>query len=642
MKLIPDYRVHKFLGLNTKIKDLKAIPKGFSPDALNWITSQEKDSISLRRGTHLLGATRNTGSGKITGLGVGTKFNGTQIPFLAYGRTIKYYDATADDTVEVGSSLLPAAANGDTVSIAPYENLAGSFVYISSINSSIYKIPTANPGSSVDQATTYKGFLKFGQSRSFLFNCIGTGGVKDQIGLYGSYVDKTGLAQYPAQITGEAVGSSGSAHYTYTLTQRTGVRTVFKVAISASVAAGTETFTDDNNGVLTSNLGGTGTVNYATGAIDVTFSAVTTGAVTASYYYEDATSTGIADFSIATSGSPATRTEGSGRYFPQFDGGGILNSVYPLTTTFYCFHQLKAWQVQIPTDDNNDSGTNLPFRDKMGVASPFGAFGGQAAIYYMNTANPAQPEFFQLELYTGATQANIAKPKLLSKLMDFSPFAFDVDVVFEWGDYALCSCQQVRNGVADAFNSRTFLRNKKTGIWDMTDIPASVLAEYMGTLLSGDPLTNNVFTLFSGFDDDDNYIPNYYTSGKTNLDMPGQKRFTKMVIEGLIQTSQSGIVSLSFDGGEYVDVFILEGDGSYVDTTRSIDVGSYTTGSKVAGGGSTVLANPFQVEFTVQSPRFEYVQFRLQATGGGYIQLNEYKYKSIRYKGMRVLPSRTV
>lgn len=640
MKILEQYKVSKFKGLNTEIKDIKSIPDGFSPDALNWITSTELDAIILRRGSYLLGATRNTGSGKITGLGVGTKRNGTQIPFFTYGRKVKYYDESTEDTVEVGSDLLPSAADGKEVSIFPYQNIAGSFVYLTGEYLPGYKIPVANPDSAVSQSlTTYKGFTKFGQGRSFMFNRSGDNSAnKDKTSLYASHVDRATLANYPSQVTGEAVGSSGSTNYTHTLTQRSGTRTVFAIQVSATVAAGTETFIDDGNGVLTSNYGGTGTVNYATGAISVTFSATTTGAVTASYYYEDATSDGVLDFSFSS-----TRVAGEGNVFPQFDGGGNLNSVFPLATVFYCFHEIKTWQVSIPSDDGASEtsiSTNLPFRDKLGVKSPYGAFGGAKGIYLINTANEEKPEMLLLSLYAGATANNIAVTKVISDTIDFSLYAFDYAVVFEWGDFVLLSCQQIRNGSVDDFNSRTFLYNKKSGAWDLTDYAASRLAEYAGSLIAGDSVSNNVFTLFSGFDDDENLIPNYWTSGQTNLSMPGQKRFSRMVIEGLTQQAQNCVVQLSFDGGDWVDAFTISGDGSYVDTGASISVGSYTVGSKIAGGGQTVFANPFQVEFIVQSPRFEYVRVRFECTGGGYFQVNSYSFKDIRQKSTRVLPAR--
>ena len=638
MRIIPEWTWKEWGGLFTENSDLRQIPAGFTQKQLNWITAVDKKTIALRRGSSLLGQTRGD-PGKITGLGVGTRFDGVQVPFFTHGRKMKYYDVTADDTVEIGTNVLPQAAvdDEDDVSIYPYQNLAGAFVYLSSPNSSIYKIPVANPGNVVDQATSFRGFMKFGQSRAFLFDKNGTTpGDKDRLGLYASYVDKVTLTGY-TQVTNEAVGSAGSTTYAYTLTQITGKRTAMFISVAASVAAGTETFMDDRNGGLMSNFGGTGTVNYATGAISVTFSDVTTGAVTASYYYEDATSAGVCDFTFDAS----NRIPGTGNYFPQFDGGGLLKCLFPLATVIYSFHELKTWQTAIPTDDSTGA-TNLPFRDKMGVKSHFAAYGGASAIYFINTADPNKPEFFQLQLYTGATAANQAYPKLISQLINFSSYAFDYAVVFEWGNYVLLSCQQIRNGAPDDFNSRTFIYNKKSGVWDLTDYAASRFADYSGMLLAGDSVTNNVFTLFSGFDDDDNLIPNEWTSGRLDFGLPGQKRFTRMVFEGLIQAAQSCKVQLAFDGGAFTDVFTIAGNGSYVDTGKTIDVGSYTLGSKVVGGGGTVLANPFRVEFRVQTPRFTYVELRLESIGGGHISFIPPVFKDIREKSSRSMPSRVV
>lgn len=651
--IIPNHRVTNFFGMNTEISDIKTMPDGYSPDALNWITGTEKDFIALRRGTNLLGKTRGVAGG-ITGLGVGTKYDGTQVPFFSYGRSVRYYDLTTDDTYEIGSNLLPAGANNDEVSISPYQNLAGAFVYVSSINSSVYKIPVANPANAVDQLMTdYKGYLKFGQSRSILFNRKGSNSVIDKTGLYMSWLDAVSYATTPpfAHITAEVVGALGSATYNYTLVGATAKKTVFQVVITGTVGAGTETFNDDKNGVLTSNLGGTGTVNYATGAISVTFSAVTTGQVTADYYTEDATNHGILDYSFA-----GTRVAGTGRYFSQFDGGGSLNAVYPLANVFYGFHSLKTWQTTIPTDDNDQAGSsasNLPFRDKMGVTYPYSAFGGAQGIYFINNSNPNRPEVYTLQLFTGATSANIAHPTLISKALNLSPYSFAKAVVFEWGIYVLVSFQQIRNGVADTFNSRTFIYNKKSGTWDLLDYPCSRLAEYSGSLIAGDPLSNNVFTLFSGFDDDGLTIPNYWTSGYTNFGVPGQKVTHRLKIDGLIQTSQNIDVSLSYDGGAFVKVGKIKGTGSYVDTGKSISVGSFTEGTKLVGGGQTVFANPFQAELIINSPRFEYVRIKFEASvlsddtnpasaiGGGYVQINYYEFKDVRYKGSRSMPIRT-
>ncbi len=49
------------------------------------------------------------------------------------------------------------------------------------------------------------------------------------------------------------------------------------------IAAANETFTDNGDGTLTGDQGGSGTIDYATGAFDLTFAAVSTGNVTADY-----------------------------------------------------------------------------------------------------------------------------------------------------------------------------------------------------------------------------------------------------------------------------------------------------------------------------------------------------------------------
>src|SRR5690606_26915296 len=149
-----------------------------------------------------------------------------------------------------------------------------------------------------------------------------------------SYVDKVDLSQFDAQVTSEAVGSSGNTHYTHTLSQLSAKRTAMYVTVTDTV----ETFTDDRNGNLIGSAGGTGTINYATGALVVDFAATTANPVTVSYYYEDATDEGVVDFSIQ---DPSDRQPGEGNYFPQFDGGGLLRSVFPLATVFYCFHEKK-------------------------------------------------------------------------------------------------------------------------------------------------------------------------------------------------------------------------------------------------------------------------------------------------------------
>jgi hypothetical protein len=52
-----------------------------------------------------------TGLSKVTGLGVGIRYDGTEVPFFSHGQKVKYYDANDDDTHEVGNNLLVARFN---------------------------------------------------------------------------------------------------------------------------------------------------------------------------------------------------------------------------------------------------------------------------------------------------------------------------------------------------------------------------------------------------------------------------------------------------------------------------------------------------------------------------------------------------
>jgi hypothetical protein len=77
---------------------------------------------------------------------------------------------------------------------------------------------------------------------------------------------------------GEVVGPLGSQTYTGLLAHKN----VVPGTLVITEAAG-EVFTDNGDGTLTGSAGGTGTIDYDTGAYSVTFNAVTVGAVTADY-----------------------------------------------------------------------------------------------------------------------------------------------------------------------------------------------------------------------------------------------------------------------------------------------------------------------------------------------------------------------
>ncbi len=627
--MFPNFTISTFGGQNTAVKDIKTLNPGISPDALNWMTSKEKDSISLRRGYSLLGQTRITGTGRVTGLGVGIKYDGTEQLWYSYARKIKYYNAVTDDTAETGSNILPAAADGEDVWMRYYQGLAGAFEYVGSPNGGIWKIPVANPANAVEQTVSnYRfGVFHIGQNRAFAGQRNGTtAGNNDKTGLYLSYIDKDQLSDF-TQVTAEAIGALGSTTYTGTLAVVGSQKTLMYISIAEATG---ETLVDDRNGNLVGNVGSTGTINYATGAYSITFNHVTVGAVTASYYYEVATSTGILDFSGSANGQ--------GKSFRQDDGGGNLMAIFNINTIEYCLHLLKTWQFTSTLDDT--TSTNLPYRN-IGIPYPRAAYQTPNGILLADTSSPNEPKFRRMEVL-GGTNIQTIEPIAISDDIDLSQFGYSTCVAYRWGDYEIFCVQEKINGVANSYNSIMWVHNTVAKVWDKLNYYASCLAEFGGTLVAGDSVTNNVSTLFSGFDEDGDVIENYWTSSDLNLGTDNLKKCRLMEIDGLIQSDQELKVSISYDGGAFSEVFIIEGNGAYVDSGTNTSIGNETIGSNTIGGGGAATAHPYEVRFKINSDRFVHIRVRFEALNVGFVSVNSIKFADIRDKGRRNISSHTV
>jgi len=441
--------VRNFLkGLINSI-EAQSIPDGAASDSLNWVT--EADSISLRRGHRRLGS--DAGAGRVSGLAVGTKINGTQVLLRTRARKVEYYDEITDDWIEIGTNTLPVAANAEDVSFAPYTNLAGAAMYLSSPNSSIYKIMLANPGSITDLlSTAYRGYIKMSQGRSFLWNQKGTTGGKDKTSVYGSYIDKDEVSDYTL-ISAESIGASGSLTYTGTLAFKAAgaKRTCFLVTFTDT----SETFVDDGNGVMVGSAGGTGTINYTTGAYSITFNAVAVGAVTATYYWEDSTSTGVADFSKSV-----PRTAGQGFVFLQADSGGDLLGVGSYQDKQYCLHRLKTWVLNIGQTDT--SATNLPAFSKVGIPNWRAWYETGEGIYYVDDVDESDP---QIRLLTLNQISAEVVPVSISENLDLSDYRFDTAAVVEYGTMILIACRTSNSTI----NNRVLAYDRVLKTWDIFD-----------------------------------------------------------------------------------------------------------------------------------------------------------------------------
>lgn len=586
----------------------QAIPEGAASTSNNWMTYG--DRIELRRGIALLG-TENVGSGEINNMGIALRADGTQVQYRKNGRKLEYYSTATSDWVEVGSNIFPTAAANDYASFANYASLAGNQFFICSPNAGPFKIMVANPGSYTDLTDSLKnfqGYIKIKQNRMMLWHRL-----KDLTGVYGSYID---AAAYTS-VSGEATASLSG-----TLAFKGGgaVRTCFAVVITLTGTG--EVYTDDYNGVLTGSLGGTGTINYTSGAY--TMSAAGVG--TAAYQWENSNNTGITDFTKS-----ATRTAGQGFVFRQDDGGGALQNVLSYGDVEYCMHETKTWALTMTATDTN--ATNLIYRDRVGLPNWQAACEGGSGIYYVDYTDQTDPQIRVLTLNQIGTEVipiSISKArKLESELigLDLSNYRFDKAVIREWGDFVVVACR-----TKDATKNDTlFTYSKINGSWDAHSLSASSLIIYNGTLVGGDSVSSNSYTLFSGFDDDDSTIANGWEGALVDLGTDYLKKIKGFVIQGRIQASQSFQVWIAVDSGAYTLVGTVNGNGTYVDAGSAFLVGTETLGSHDLGsGGDGIYANNYEHILSLRIDKFQKIKLKFIATNIGYVSINLYKWFDIR------------
>lgn len=700
----------KWKGLNTSVKDPRFLELGQSYSEVNWITGRDGDNIQLRQGSLLVGQTRRAGSA-VTGIGVGVLGN-VQVPFYSAGRSVYYFNQSTGDTQEVNTpNILPVLANGEDVTFFPYQNLAGSFVYVTSPHSGVYKIPVANPGDAVDQeVTSYRFvFATVDQNRVWGVGRYGGAFAPDLTSVYISNADKTTYTAYGTPAIDNIIGTGDGITKTFSGTiSVTAPNTIFGVLIAGAISAGTpitnvqepntqitsagntfakgdfamalnvvstgdaingnilttlvpgstpqftptapintiaygsggtlypvELFVDQGQGVLTSNLGGMGTINYATGAFTVTFNTAPVFGVSiiSNGYSENATVGGIWDFTFASS-NPSI---GQGYQFGETAGGSALG-VAGFQGVEYIFHLNRSWTVTLPSTSSAAYGDaqNQEYWSHIGIPYPRAKYPTGDGVLYLDNTNPAVPKFSILQIPPGSTNLTVV-PQWISEDLDLSPFTFNRAVVFRWGEYNILACESSLNGIPQGVNTNFFVQNIYSNNWNLLDYSVSCLDEFLGALISGDSLSPNLETLFSGVDDDANIIDNYWNTAYTDFGFNGLKKTRYLTIEGLIQRDQEIQVSISLDQGNYTKVFTISGTGTYVNNANPIAVGSNALGNQVLGGStSNIFANSFTVDIPLFTDFYETISVQFQALAIGWAQINRMAFKSTSIKRMRL------
>jgi len=312
-----------------------------------------------------------------------------------------------------------------------------------------------------DSTKNFKGYALIDKGRALLWNRD-----TDKTGLYGSWIDTQkavsgGTGVYTA-VTGEATASLSG-----TLTFKAGGATRNCFAVAITITASGEAYTDNYLGVLTGSLGGTGTINYISGAYTLS----NAGVGTAAYQHENSNTRGVTDFSHT-----AIRVAGEGFQFPQDEGGDAILSVLIGADGYYSIKKQSAYRLLINDTDTN--ATNEIYRKELGLQSFRGAISTGGGIIFMNTANQEKPEMTILKKnLTG----DAVIPEILFPQFKFANYLYDDCTVDTYERYILVACKTL-----EATNNDTILLCDLTNkTVDITSFAGRTFARSAGESIYG-------------------------------------------------------------------------------------------------------------------------------------------------------------
>jgi len=571
------------------------IPQDASSNSYNWITQDGR--IKLAGGRIRTGGTGTVG--KINGLWTGYKTNGDKVLYRKTTDKLQYYNGT--NWIDILTGLTDTE-----FSFANYSSLAGAFTLING-EDGFYLINNANPDSAIDlydSTKNFKGFIIVDRGRCLLWNRD-----NDKTGLYGSWIDAQNSTVYTS-VSGESLGSSGSTHYTGILAFKGSTkRNCFNVSISASISGGTETFTDDYNGNLTSDKGGTGTINYATGAYDITFNNTTTSGPTADYQWQDFTNKGLADFSKS-----ATRLAGEGFQFPQDEGGDpILNVLIGQDGAYYSIKEKSVYKLTLSDDDTN--AENIVYRKNIGIENWKGAISTSLGIVFINSANPERPELTILK----KNQFDNIEPYVITPQFKFADYKYDQAAMGTYERYVLLACRTSDS----AYNNRILMINVEGNTVDVIRYQANWLTTKDDELYIGSPIVQEVYQILTGYDDLDLSIPNEWISKGEDYGTQTLKKFRRLRFKGMIDPEQTVEIYGNFDDAGYSLLATISGKAGYVSVDNPQVIGSNFIGTSLIGSDNTTSTYPFFCELRVKVPKFQKRNIKIKATGIGYVEIQQ-------------------
>lgn len=588
--------------------DPELIPQQASQDSLGWISTDGQ--IELCKGRLLIGA-EETASGSVLGEGWGYTATGVKVHFRKVNTKIQYYNTTTLLWVDVVTGLTASAE----YTFSPYQSLAGTFVYATGVDG-IYKIHTANPGSyssMYDSTKNYKGYSMITQSRMSMWNVKGSLTTH-----FMSYTDSAQDSSVYTAVSAEALADVASG----TLAFKAGdaKRTCFNVRITDTSSG--ETFVDNYDGTMTGSLGSTGTINYTTGAYTITGQS---GAGTVDYSWEMTNNKGVTDFTYS-----GTRTALQGDAVRQDEGGDAIKNIIFYNGTYFSFKEKSVYSLTWA--DTGLTFNNIVFRTNIGLPYWRSIIATSKGIIFIDNANQDKP---QLTILQQNITGDHLEPVTLANHFDFSNYSWNNSTLGTFGEFIIFSGKTSTSTI----NNKLFLYNTRRDTVDILPYGATTITSSDGHLYIGDTITDNIYEILSGFDDDNDTIENYWISNDEKYGSENLKKFLRLRLKGLITPGQKLEVYVNYDNSSYTLVGTILGDGTYVDTGSVYGIGTQGIGSAVIGGETSVDGSFYFAELKLSGIKFRKRSIKLKATGIGYVSVNLMDDMRIKFYQSR-LPSK--
>lgn len=588
--------------------DPELIPQQASQDSLGWISTDGQ--IELCKGRLLIGA-EETASGSVLGEGWGYTATGVKVHFRKVNTKIQYYNTTTLLWVDVVTGLTASAE----YTFSPYQSLAGTFVFATGVDG-IYKIHTANPGSyssMYDSTKNYKGYSMITQSRMSMWNVKGSLTTH-----FMSYTDSAQDTSVYTSVAAEALTDVASG----TLAFKAGdaKRTCFNVRITDTSSG--ETFVDNYDGTMTGSLGSTGTINYTTGAYTVTGQS---GAGTVDYSWEMTNNKGVTDFTYS-----GTRTALQGDAVRQDEGGDAIKNIIFYNGTYFSFKEKSVYSLTWA--DTGLSFNNIVFRTNIGLPYWRSAIATSKGIIFIDNANQDKP---QLTILQQNITGDHLEPVTLANHFDFSNYSWNNSTLGTFGEFIIFSGKTSTSTI----NNKLFLYNTRRDTVDVLPYGATTITSSEGHLYIGDTITDNIYEILSGFDDDNDTIENYWISNDEKYGSENLKKFLRLRLKGLITPDQKLEVYVNYDNDAYTLVGTILGNGTYVDIDNVYGIGTQGIGSAVIGGETSVDGSFYFAELKLNGTKFRKRSIKLKATGIGYVSVNLMDDMRIKFYQSR-LPSK--